>query len=116
MINALIERIFSDFTVNQVKIPVSFLRYNGHGEPYVTYMQTDADNSLGGDDDLLGWVEYFDFDVFSQGNYGDICEAIIGLLKANGFTFQPSRSSEDMYEDDTGYYHKTLCFAIYKEV
>ena len=114
--NELIERIFADFTVNNVKIPVSFLRYEGHGEPYVTYMQSDADGSFGGDDDLLGWVEYYDFDVFSKGNYLEICERVIEILKQNGFTFQPSRSSADMFEDETEYYHKTLCFAIYKEV
>ena len=33
-------------------------------------------------------------------------------MKNNGFTWQPSRDSRDFYEDDTGYYHKTLCFAI----
>lgn len=113
--NELIESIFENFTVNGVDVPVSFLFYEGHGEPYVVYMQQDADGSLSGDDDLLGYVDYYDFDVYSKGNYTPIIESLKALLKANNFVFQPSRTSQDMYETDTGYYHKTLSFAILKE-
>ena len=113
--NELIESIFENFTVDQTLIPVSYLFYEGHGEPYVTYMNVDADNSFSGDDELLGYVEFYDFDVYSTGNIFPIIESIKSLLKANGFIFQPSRCSADMYETDTGYYHKTLNFAIYKE-
>ena len=110
--NALIETIFTGFTVNGTAIPVSFLRYGGTADTYVTYQQTDADNSLSGDDHLLAFVGYYDFDVFSKGNYFPILTAIIAKLEQNGFTWQPSRSSPDMFEDDTGLFHKTLCFAI----
>lgn len=113
--NELIQTIFQDFKVNGVSIPVKFLYYQGHGEPYVTYMQQDADSSLSGDDDLIGYVEYYDFDVYSKGNYYPIIESIKQLLKENGFVWQPSRSSKDFYETDTGYYHKTLNFAILRE-
>ena len=111
----LITSIFNNFTVDGKKIPVCFLRYNGHETTYVTWMQYDMDNSFSGDDELLGYVEYYDFDVYSKGNYMNIIEEIKELLKAHGFVFQPSRCSADMFEDDTGYYHKTLCFAILKE-
>lgn len=113
--NELIEQIFAGFTVDGVSIPVHFLFYEGHDEPYVTYMQQDADNSLSGDDDLIGYVAYYDFDVFSKGNFTKIIESVKAILKANGFVWQPSRSSQDMYETDTGYYHKTLNFAYLKE-
>ena len=110
--NELIETLFKDYTVDGVKIPVSFLFYEGHGEPYITYMQTDADSSYSGDDELLGYADYYDFDVYSKGDYTNIVKSVKALLKANDFVWQPSRSSADMYETDTGYYHKTLCFAI----
>jgi hypothetical protein len=113
--NELIETIFANFEVDKVQIPVSFLFYEGHGEPYVTYMQQDADNSLSGDDELIGYVDYYDFDVYSKGNITNIIESIKEKLKANNFVWQPSRSSQDMYETDTGYYHKTLNFAYLKE-
>lgn len=114
--NALIETIFTGFAVDEKEIPVKFLRYKGHGEPFVTYMQTYADNSYSGDDELLGYVEFWDFDVYSKGNYFKIIEQIKQKLEANGFVWQPSRDSTDMYEDETGYYHKTLCFAIYENL
>ena len=113
--NELIETILADFTVDNVQIPVSFLFYEGHGEPYVVYMQQDADKSFSGDDELLGYVDYYDFDVYSKGNYMNIIESLKAILKANNFIWQPSRSSMDMFETDTGYFHKTLNFAYMKE-
>lgn len=105
--NELIERIFKEFMC-----PVSFLFYGGKATTYVTYQQTDADSTLCGDNELLNYVDYYDFDIYSKGNYFPIIEAVKKILTANGFMFQPSRSSGDMYETDTKYYHKTLCFAI----
>lgn len=113
--NELIETIFQGFTVDGVSIPVCFMFYEGHGEPYVTYMQQDADGSFSGDDELLGYVDYYDFDVYSKGNFLEIIESVKALLKANNFVFQPSRTSQDFFEVETGYYHKTLNFAILKE-
>ena len=114
--NELIERIFSDFEVNGKDIPVAYMYYQGHGEPYVVYMQVDADEALSGDDDLLGYVDYYDFDVYAKGNTESIIESVKQKMKEAGFTWQPSRSSRDFYEPDTGYYHKTLTFAIHKGV
>ena len=112
--NELIQSIFKDFTVDGVEIPVSFMYYEGHGEPYIVYMEQDADSPYSGDDELLGYVVYYDFDVYSQGNYLKVIEALKDKLKENGFIWQPSRSSIDMYETDTGYYHKTMNFAYMK--
>ena len=113
--NELIQKIFKDFSVDGVKIPVKYLRYQGHDEPYVIYQQVDANNSLSGDDDLISYVDYYDFDIYSKENYSKIISELKKKLKENGFVWQPSLSSPDMYEDDTGYYHKTLNFAIMKE-
>lgn len=113
--NNLIETIFQNFTVDDVLIPVSFMRYYGKKTTYITYMYYDSDNSFSGDDELLGWVDYYDFDIYSKGNYLNIIESVKDLMKQNGFMFQPSRSSEDMFEDETGYFHRTLSFAKERE-
>ena len=113
--NELIEEIFENFTVDGVSIPVSYMFYEGHGEPYVVYMQQDADGSLSADDELVGYVDYYDFDVYSTGNFFKVVESIKEKLKANGFVWQPSRTSQDFFEPDTGYFHKTLNFAYLKE-
>ncbi len=113
--NSQIETIFTDFTVNGVSIPVRFLRYVGSADYYVIYTQTDMANVFSADDEIRGYVEYYDFDVYGKGNITAIISEVKRLLKAGGFMFQPSRCSEDMFEDDTGFYHKTLCFAKEKE-
>lgn len=109
--NETIETLFTDFTVNGVKIPVSYLAYEDHGEPYVVYYQYDKDNSYSSEDDISGYVTYYDFDVYSKGNIIPIIEAIKSILKNAGWTWQPRRDSPDFYEPDTEYYHKTICFA-----
>ena len=110
--NELIKQIFTGFEVGEVFIPVTFLRYDGKSTTYITYQQTDIDSTLSGDDKLLNYVDFYDFDIYSKGNYFPIIESVKNKLKQNGFSWQPGRSSGDMYEDDTGYFHKTLCFSI----
>lgn len=113
--NKLIEQIFNNFTVDGVKIPVVWLYNEGHEDTYIVYMEQDMDSSLTGDDTLLAYVDFYDFDVYSKGNYFKVIEEMKKILTQNGFVWQVSRSSQDMYETDTGYYHKTLNFAIYKQ-
>ena len=108
----LIMSLFENFTVNGVQIPVKFLYYLGHGEPYVVWMQEDTNNSLTGDDSLIGYAEYYDFDIYSKGNFLPIVEAVKQILTDAGFVLQVSKTSADMYETETGYYHKTLNFGI----
>lgn len=106
-----IKTLFTGFKVNNVSIPVELINYQGHGEPYVVYREYDKDNAYGADDDIAGYVAYFDFDVYSKGNYLAIVEAIKDKLKKAGWTWQPRRDSPDLFESDTGYFHKTICFA-----
>ena len=112
--NELIQRIFKNFSVNGVEIPVSYMFYEGHGEPYIVYMEQDAANSLSGDDNLIAYVDYYDFDVYSTKDYTEIINRMKEILEKNNFRWQPSRSSQDMYDVETRYYHKTLNFAIHK--
>lgn len=109
--NAEIEKIFDGFSVDGRKIPVSFMFYEGHGEPYIVYSREDDDDVYSGDDTILGYVTYYDFDVYSKTNFTAILEAVKKALEDAGWTWQPSRSSGDLYESDTGYFHVTLNFA-----
>lgn len=105
--NELIESLFKNFSV-----PVSFLYYDGDATTYVTYQHYDSDGVLAADNGIVNYVDYYDFDIYSKGNYFDVIEAVKEILTNAGFIWQPSRSSADMYEKETKYYHKTLCFAI----
>lgn len=114
--NQLIEQIFANFTVNGEEIPVAFLRYDGKKTTYMTYQLTDSNDPFSGDDELQNYVDFYDFDIFSTGNYLPIVEAVKTILKDNGFRWQPTRSSGDMYEDETKLYHRTLSFSIERSI
>lgn len=103
--------LLDGFTVNGVAIPCALLYYDGDATTYITYSEVDKGNSLFADDKVRGYVSYFDFDIYTRGNYVDIREALIELLENNGWTYQPSRESPDLFETDTGYFHKTICLA-----
>lgn len=109
--NAEIKEIFKNFTVDNVSIPVSFLFYDGNKDTYVVFMEWDKDNSYGADDEIAGYVTYYDFEIYSKKNYLNIVAAIKEKMSAAGWTYQPRRDSPDRYDKDTGYYSKTLCFA-----
>ena len=109
--NSLIEQIFKNFKVNNVLIPVSFVYYNGHEKAYVVYNNSNTGDTFYTDDGLTNYIEYYDFDIYSKGNYLSIVESVKELLEQNGFEWQPSQTSADLYEEDTGYFHKTLNFA-----
>ena len=105
--NELIESLLANLSV-----PFSFLFYDGNADAYVTYMHTDSAEVLSADNHIINYVDYYDFDVYSKGNFFSIISELKEKLEAGGFMWNPSRSSPDMYEKDTKYYHKTLCFSI----
>lgn len=110
-----LQTIFTNFKVEGKVVPVSFLRYTGKATTYITYQEIQDDTSFSADDDLQAYVTYYDFDIYSKGNYLSVLESVKEILKANDWRYQPSMTSQDLFEDDTGYYHKTLCFAKIKE-
>ena len=87
--NKTILTLFSNFTVDGVSIPVKFMYYKGHGEPYVTFMEQDMNNSYAGDDGLMGYIDYYDFDIYSKGNIQKIIKEVKRILTCAGFIWQP---------------------------
>lgn len=110
--NELIETMFTDFKVNNTLIPISFLYYEGQENTYIVYQQASIEETFSADDELQNYVDYYYFHIYSKGNYLEIVKEVKKLLKQNGFRWQPFMTSADMYEVDTGFYHKTLCFSI----
>lgn len=109
--NELITRIFSNFSVDGKSIPVKFLHYEGHGEPYVVWQKESMDRAFTADDALENYVDYYDFSIYSKGNYTKIVDAVKSLLKQNDFLWEVNRSSGDFYDPDSGYYYTTLNFS-----
>lgn len=104
--NAEIEQLLQPLSV-----PYAYMYYEGNAETYITYMQQSKDDALAGDDQVIGAVMYYDVDIYSKGNYLQLMQDIITLFEGEGWSYQPSRESPDMYETDTKYFHKTICFA-----
>ena len=111
MMNSEIETIFANFTVDSVSIPVSFMFYDGDADSWIVYSNSDNDSSYSGNDEILGYVTYYDFEIYCKGNYFKILSQVISLMEENGWQFEPSLSSSDQYDRDTKIYSKTLCFA-----
>lgn len=116
MMNEEIETIFENFKVDDVSIPVSFGFYDGDAETYIVYSNVDDDGSYSGDDDLLGYITYYDFELYSTKNYFAVARAVISLMKEAGWEFQPSLCSADLYDRDTKIFSKTLCFAKHIQI
>lgn|SRR5574344_2393416 len=105
----LLKTMFSNFAVEGNLIPVEFIEYTGNSKTYITYVFTEDNPSLFGDDEELGSIANVDIDIFSDGNYLAIENKVKEIMKNNNFI--RISSSPDMYEKDTGLYHKTLEFS-----
>jgi len=103
----LIYDIFADF-----EMPVWHLHYDGSAETYVTFQQVFCDEGLSADNELVAFGEYYDFDIFSKDEktFFETIDEVKKRLKNNGFRLTLTNSSGEMYEPDTKFFHKTLCF------
>ena len=109
MNNKILE-IFKDFEVDGVAIPVKFLKYKGDLTTYIVFSEIDDSPALCGDNKCDYSVKQFDFDIYTTGNFKNILKAVKQKLLDNWFVWVGD--SPDMYENDTGYYHKTTTFEI----
>jgi len=104
-----IEVILNDhIPLGDGNVPVAFMRYEGESETYITYNSMGDLPGLSGDNTTLGSVIRYDIHIFSKTNYANIEAAVKALLAAAGWTWKGSEP--DLYEDDTGYYHKVNTF------
>jgi hypothetical protein len=94
--------------VNNKNIPVEHLRYKGKEKTFVTWSLLTESPELNGDDEPLYSVVPVDIDVFSNGNFLDIVKEIKKIMKSNEWVWV--EDSEEMYEEDTELYHRTLTF------
>ena len=89
-------------------IPIAHLRYNGKSKKFVTWTITGEAPALSANDEDLCSLVSLDVDIFSDGNYLDIEKQIKQKMKKNDWVWV--EDSEEMYEEDTGLYHKTCSF------
>jgi hypothetical protein len=104
-----IEQILDKFKVDNKSIPFAFLRYRGKEKTYITYYETINKPELNGDDETIYSSSSFDFDVYTDSNYLKIVSELKKIMIKNNFIWV--EDSPDMYEEETGLYHKTITFA-----
>lgn len=95
-------------TVGSKSIPVGHLRYKGKEKTFVTWTLLPEIPSLSANDEDLYSVIQVDIDVFSDSNYLDVIKEVKKIMKTNEWLWV--EDSEEMYEEDTELYHKTLTF------
>ena len=78
----------------------------GKEKTYITYSFIDDRPGVVADDKEILSIANIDMDIFSDSNYLDIEEKVEKIMIENNFI--RVGSSPDMYEEDTGLYHKTI--------
>ena len=107
--NEEVKSILGDnISVKSVTVPVAHLRYKGSSKTFVVWTMLGERPVLSGDDEPLFSVASVDIDVYSNGNYLELITEIKRIMKENGWLWV--EDSPEMYEDDTGLYHKTITF------
>ena len=95
-------------SIGDEQIPVAHLRYKGDSRKFVTWTITGEAPALTANDEDLCSICSVDVDVFSDGNYLDVVKEIKRIMKENDWVWV--EDSAEMYEEDTGLYHKTCSF------
>lgn len=112
--NSEIKNILNNLNVNDKNIPVSHLRYKGNSKTYVTWAIIGETPELMANSQYLYSVVALDVDVFSDGNYSSIMKEIKKRFIDSDWVWV--EDSQEMYEDDTQLYHRTITFEKEKEI
>ena len=104
-----LKTIFGDaIKVKGESVPMAHLRYKGKKTTFGTWTITGENPVLSADDEPMYSVVTVDVDVFSKGNYLAMVNEIKQLMKQHDWVW--TGDSPEMYEEDTGLYHKTISF------
>lgn len=107
----LINKIIID-ALKPLNAPVSFQKYTGKASTYVTYHEYVERGEAFEEDEEAFTGHYIQVDIWSKQDYTTLVKTTKELLKAVGF----KRLDEaDLYEKDTGLYHKGLRFFYLEE-
>ena len=89
-------------------VPVAHLKYKGNNKTYVVWTIIDEMPAFSSDDEITDSEVNVDIDIYSDSNYLKIMKDIKNKMKENEWIW--NGDSVEMYEEDTGLYHKTISF------
>lgn len=106
--NEEIKKIFDKFKVDKKTIEVAHLKYTGKLTTYIVWTIISEQPFLEYDDEVQYSVVSLDIDIYSEGNYLNIMKEVKRIMKENEWNW--IEDSEEMHEEDTGLYHRTITF------
>ncbi len=105
-----INKLIKD-SLKVLNIPVSFQSYKGNRETYITFFCYNERGETYAEDEEIQTAIYIQVDVWSKYDYTEIVNQTRIILENNGFR---RTTSIDLYESDTGVYHKGMRFIYIK--
>lgn len=106
--NEELKKILTSLKVNENEIDVAHIKYKGNKRTYVVWTLLSEEPALSYDDEIQYSLVTVDIDIYSDNNYLDIIKKIKNIMKENEWNW--IEDSEEMYEEDTGLYHRTSTF------
>ena len=91
-----------------LEVPVAHLKYKGNEKTYVIWTIIDEIPIFSSDDEITDSEVVVDIDIYSDSNYLKIMKEIKKIMKENEWIWDGD--SIEMYEEDTGLYHRTISF------
>ena len=96
-----------------LNLPVSFQKYSGKAAVYITFHEYLQSGESFEDDNEAFTGHYIQVDLWSKTDYGTIADDIKRIMRESGFR---RLDEADLYEPDTGIYHKGIRFFYLEEV
>lgn len=98
-------------TLKPLNVPVAFQIYSGSESTYITFFEYLEQGEAFADDCEESTGYYIQVDIWSKGDYSTLNTQLINILQNAGFM---RISSQDLYEPDTGIYHRGIRFFYLK--
>lgn len=102
----MIDNLINDALKN-LKVPVSFQKYNGKENTYITFFKYLEKGELYADNDEKVTGYYIQVDVWSKNDYSELVEKVKAAMKATEFI---KTSAADLFDKETHMYHKVIRF------
>ena len=94
--------------LSELDVPVAHLKYRGSSKTYITWTMLEESPTFASDDEITDSEANVDIDIYSDSNYLKIMSSIKNKMKENEWTWDGD--SPEMYEEETGLYHRTCSF------
>lgn len=106
MINSLVTA-----ALKPLNIPVSFQKYGGKADTYITFFEYLEQGQLFADNEEKATGYYIQIDVWSKSDYTELVDKVKENMKVAGFS---KTYAADLFECDTKIYHKVIRFFYLK--